>query len=337
MSLGRVALFVVVAVALAVATVNDCAAQRVAVTFFNVENLFDVENDPATADEDMLPLSDRAWTVERYEAKLAGLARTIVDLAEDGELPTIVGLAEVENQRVIDDLLSQDALQGAAYEVCHFDSDDARGIDVALLYRSDLFSCEGCRVVKMRVDDAPNLRTRDMLMVWGSLGERRVAFCVVHWPSRIGGSQQTEHLRMGCAECVRQSVDSLMSANPDLGVVVMGDMNDNPTDKSIRKVLGARRAGRRVESARLYTLHRGRKGGTSVYDGRWNRYDNILLSGNLLHSAEGDVRARQSYCVEPLRKAYLLDEKGHPRPTYRGSDYEGGVSDHLPIKVVIYY
>ncbi len=315
--------------------VLPCVAQhRYGVMFYNVENLFDTTNDVSAADEDMLPKADRVWTEERYQLKLSDVARVISDLSKGGELPAVVALAEVENRRVLDDLVAQKEIASANYSVCHYDSSDERGIDVAMLFRPDVFVYEGSCAVKANVESAPNLQTRDYLLVWGEMGGSDVMFCVVHFPSRIGGVKQTEHLRIGCAKQVREMVDSMMRANPDRRVVVLGDMNDNPNNRSIRKVLGAKRAGRRVESGRLYNLTASGRGGSSVYDGRWNRYDNIVVSSNLLSTSAGlhIVMPKRSGRVRYAQRIeYLLDDRKYPKPTYRGSEYLGGVSDHLPI------
>ena len=319
--------------------VLPCVAQhRYGVMFYNVENLFDTINDASAADEDMLPRADRAWTEERYQQKLSDVARVISDLSIGGELPAVVALAEVENRRVLDDLASQKAIASANYSVCHYDSPDERGIDVAMLFRPDVFVYEGSCAVKANVESAPNLQTRDYLLVWGEMGGSDVVFCVVHFPSRIGGVKQTEHLRMGCAKQVREIVDSAMRANPDRRVVVLGDMNDNPNNRSIRQVLGAKRVGHRVENGRLYNLTASGRGGSSVYDGRWNRYDNIIVSANLLLQGEGlhvVMPKRNGRVRYAQRFEYLLDDRKYPKPTYSGSDYMGGVSDHLPIYMML--
>ena len=322
-----------------IAVISPCVAQqRYGVMFYNVENLFDTINDAGVADEDMLPKADRAWTEERYQRKLNGVARVIADLSNECGFPAIVALAEVENRRVLDDLVTQKEIANAQYSVCHYDSPDERGIDVALLYRSELFKFKGCKSVRANVESAPNLQTRDYLLVWGEMGGHEVLFCVVHFPSRIGGVKQTEHLRMGCAKQVREIVDSAIRANPNRSVVILGDMNDNPNNRSIRKVLGAKRVGCRVESGRLYNLTASGRAGSSVYDGRWNRYDNIVVSSNLLLSGNG------LHVVMPKRNArvgyvqrfeYLLDERKYPKPTYQGGEYRGGVSDHLPIYMIL--
>lgn len=319
---------------------SRCVAQtRYGVMFYNVENLFDTANDASATDEDMLPKSDRGWSDERYQHKLQGVAQVISDLAEQGELPTVVALAEVENRKVLADLVAQPQIASARYSVCHFDSPDERGIDVALLYRPDMFRIEGCRAVRVGVESVPHLRTRDYLLVWGVMGGERMLFCVVHLPSRIGGVRQTEHLRVGCAAQVREVVDSIVRADNQMRVVIIGDMNDNPRNKSIRKVLGAKRVTRKPQAKGLYNLTASVRGGSSVYDGRWNRFDNIIVSANLL-GGEADAlhvvtrsRGKRVRFVQPLE--YLLDSKGYPKPTYRGSDYVGGVSDHLPIRILL--
>lgn len=321
------------------AVISPCVAQqRYGVMFYNVENLFDTINDAGVADEDMLPKADRAWTEERYQRKLDGVARVIADLSNEDGFPAIVALAEVENRRVLDDLVSQKEIANAQYSVCHYNSPDERGIDVALLYRSDLFKFKGCKSVRADVESAPNLQTRDYLLVWGEMGDSEVLFCVVHFPSRIGGVKQTEHLRMGCAKQVREIVDSAIRANSDRRVVVLGDMNDNPNNRSIRKVLGAKRVGCRVESGRLYNLTASGRAGSSVYDGRWNRYDNIVVSSNLLLSGNGlhvVIPKRNARVGYVQRFEYLLDERKYPKPTYQGGEYRGGVSDHLPIYMML--
>ncbi len=325
-------------VAVLTTVVLPCFAQQhYGVMFYNVENLFDTINDASVADEDMLPKADRAWTVERFHQKLSNVARVIADLSDEDGFPAVVALAEVENRKVLEDLVVQSQISSANYSICHFDSPDERGIDVAMLYRADMFSVEGCRAIRVNVESAPNLRTRDFLLVWGVMGGEKILFCVVHFPSRIGGVKQTEHLRIGCAEQIREFVDSIAMADADRRIVIIGDMNDNPSDKSIRKVLGAKPVSQLEQvatSGALYNLTSLSRGGSSVYDGRWNRFDNIIVSANLLSSSDGlrvvmPKRGNSGSYVQRLE--YLLDDKGHPKATYRGSEYQGGASDHLPI------
>ena len=151
------------------------------VAFYNTENLFDTIPSHSSYDEDMLPLADKRWNSERYTAKLQLISQTLASISNDH--PALIGLAEVENQGVVEDLVSMPALTEAHYSICHYDSDDERGIDVALLYRPDLFHLEGSRAIKPTADNS----TRDILTAWGEMDGHQIFIVVMHWPSRIGG------------------------------------------------------------------------------------------------------------------------------------------------------
>lgn len=151
---------------------------RYVVAFYNVENLFDTINDPHTADEDMLPLSDRRWNTAKYRAKLSGLARVVADMSEAEGFPAVIGIAEAETRAVLEDLAAEPSLAAAGYAVCHYDSPDDRGMDVGFLYRPDLFETEGSRAYRATDDD--DIRTRDHVALWGRLGGERFFFLVVH-------------------------------------------------------------------------------------------------------------------------------------------------------------
>ena len=298
------------------------AAQNHAVVFYNIENAFDTINSPTTSDEDMLPLSDREWNSERYKAKLQLIATTLSNIT--AEPPALIGLAEVENDNVLHDLTQTQPLRSTAYNICHYESPDERGIDVALLYRPDTFHCVGSRAIGSEADTA----TRDILTVWGEMDGHPTFVVVVHWPSRIGGVKFTEPKRRASAQQVRQIVDSVMSENPATRIIVMGDMNDNPRDKSIKKDLRA--TARPTIATDLYNPFANARRGSSVYDGRWNQYDNIAVSQNTpLRAIDGRRRAKV------YRHRSLLNPSGKPRPTYSGVEYKGGASDHLPIYIVI--
>ena len=297
-------------------------AQNHTVVFYNIENAFDTINDPATADEEMLPLSDREWNSMRYNAKLNLIATTLSDITT--ELPTLIGLAEVENANVLRDLTQTSALRSTSYKICHYDSPDERGIDVALLYRPDKFHYVGSRAIRSEADPA----TRDILTVWGEMDGNPTFIVVVHWPSRIGGVKFTEPKRRASARQLRKIVDSVMVENPATRIIVMGDMNDNPRNKSITKDLRA--TARPATATDLYNPFAAARRGSSVYDGRWNQYDNIIVSQNIpLRAIDGRRRAKV------YRHPSLLDQAGKPQPTYSGTNYMGGASDHLPVYIVI--
>ena len=295
------------------------------VAFYNTENLFDTIPSRSTYDEDMLPLADKRWNSERYTAKLQIISQTLASISDD--YPTIIGLAEVENLNVVNNLVSMPALAEARYSICHYDSGDERGIDVALLYNPEVFHIEGSRAIKPTASDS----TRDILTAWGEMDGNPTFIVVVHWPSRIGGVAFTEPLRRECAQQVRGIVDSVMISQPSTRVIVMGDMNDNPRDKSLRHDLRA--TARPSGPTDLYNPFAkvwSPRCGSSVYDGHWNQYDNIVVSTNTPLLPIGGRKLAAVY-----RHSSLLTHRGTPRPTYSGSRYEGGASDHLPVYIVI--
>lgn len=303
------------------------AQVREVVAFYNVENLMDTADDPDFEDEDMLPLADREWSKARYQSKLQALAQVVADL----DMPVLMGLAEVENGKVLGSLVKQGAVARAGYEFCHYDSPDSRGIDVALLYRPDKFQVE----LSLAVQPNVGYPTRDILAVWGRLCGVEVFVAVVHFPSRIGGVKFTEPKRMACQEQLRALVDSVKRAEPHRRVIIMGDMNDNPRDKSLRESLRAVGHKNKVRSGELYNPfareHRKSHRGSSVYQGEWNMYDNIILGEEFLAGGELQMMGR----AKVFKAQHLLDKKGHPQPTYRGVEYLAGVSDHLPVYLLL--
>lgn len=310
-------------------------AQRYVVAFYNVGDLFDTEDDPLTADEDMLPLADRHWTAERYRAKLQSLARVVAELGEEHGFPSIIGLAEVENRAVLDDLVAEPAIAAAGYAVCHADSPDSRGIDVAVLYRPDVLQVDRFSSVAMGCGYPP---TRDMAVIEGGICGERLHVVVVHWPSRRGG-ERSEAQRRLCARQVRRMVDSVRRADAAVKVIVMGDMNDEPHNRSVARDLGARR---RCDGESLYNPFAAKRRagrGTYRYDGRWNMLDQIVVSPDLVR--RGDTDRGLKLCPvggralgRVFRRDWMMRGRD-PYATFRGSDYLGGVSDHLPVYVVL--
>ena len=313
-----------------ITSVTGVAQQRV-VAFYNVENLFDTINCPTTADEDMLPLADRRWNTERHQAKLKSISEIIANISPHN-YPSIVGLAEVENSDVVEELVATSALSAARYKICHYDSPDRRGIDVALLYRDDIFHLEGSRAIAATTDTP----TRDILTAWGTLDNQRVFIAVVHWPSRIGGVKFTEPQRIVCAKQLRDIVESVQHCDPHTKIIIMGDMNDNPRNKSISTALGAKRRIKHIAPNDLYAPFANIKRGSSVYDNRWNRYDNVIISENLLRNRGLHLQPTNGKSLAAIfSRRDMLDQRGHPQPTYKGTDYIGGPSDHLPIYVIL--
>lgn len=311
---------------LLMASVGVVWSQPQMVAFCNVENLMDTRNDASTQDDDMLPNAQKGWNDERYQAKLSAVAGVVADMSNVCGYPSLLGLAEVENKAVLSDLVKQQAISGANYRFVHYDSRDERGIDVALLYRPDRFHLERSCSVRADVE----LSTRDFLMVWGELCGEAVLVVVVHLPSRIGGEKFTSPFRESCARQLRELVESVRSEEPQRKVIIMGDMNDTPRDGSIKRVLGAKSNARHLQADDIYNPFAHCRKGSMVYQYRWYLYDQILLSSDFV--THRGCSAAKGYVFRPKN---LLDKKRAPKPTYRGAEYMGGVSDHLPVYVLL--
>lgn len=311
---------------LLMASVGIVWSQPQMVAFYNVENLMDTRNDPATQDDDMLPNAQKGWSDERYQAKLSAVAGVVADMSNVCGYPSLLGLAEVENKAVLSDLVKQQAISGANYRFVHYDSHDERGIDVALLYRPDRFRFERSCSVRADVE----LPTRDFLMVWGELCGEAVLVVEVHLPSRIGGEKFTSPFRESCARQLRELVESVRSEEPQRKVIIMGDMNDTPRDISIKRILGAKSNARHLLADDIYNPFANCRKGSMVYQYRWYLYDQILLSSDFV--THRGCSAARGYVY---RHKSLLDKKRAPKPSYRGAEYMGGVSDHLPVYVLL--
>ena len=319
--------------------------ETASVAFYNVENLFDTRDDPANdGDDEYLPTADKRWDEARYAKKVDDLARVISELgggtASGG--PALVGLAEVENADVLRDLAAAPALAEADYGVVHYDSPDYRGIDVALLYRRGDFAVLRSRPIAVtlppREGSTRERTTRDILYVKGLLRGDTLHALVNHWPSRGGGEERSRPDRALVAGVVRAAVDSVLAAVPEADVLVVGDLNDDPVDASVREVLGAVDRRDLAVGGALYNPYFApfRRGeGTLGYRLAWNLFDQIIASAGL--AAHGtDWSLREAHVFAP---GYLLQDggtyRGFPERTYVGDDYRGGYSDHLPVYVVL--
>ena len=301
--------------------------RQVTVVQYNVENLFDTQDDPHTLDNEFLPESEKKWTASRCNKKLNDIARVLTDI-NPGDLPEIIGLAEVENQQVLEDLVKTNAMAPGNYRIVHQDSPDRRGIDVALLYRPDEFKFISFEAVP--VD--PGFETRDILHVYGKFKKENFHFFVNHWPSRIGGLEKSEPARVVAAQTLKRKVEEVLAQDPDARIVILGDMNDEPENKSLKTVLGAGMPDSNSQLVNLMMPLALEKKGTYNYRGTWNMLDNLVVSSNLMD--------RKGFRVTPpfgviFREAWMeyTDKKGNvsPNRTYGGPNYYGGVSDHFPV------
>ena len=318
------------------------------VLFYNVENFFDTINDPEVLDDEFTPNGTKAWNDTKYKKKLHNVERVLFDVsAMDKSYPIVIGLCEVENRNVLEDIVSTPKLTPANYRIVHYDSPEARGVDVAFVYRPDVFKKEGEKAVRTVVPSLPNFRTRDILTMWGTIENEPFFFMVAHWPSRTGGKESSEFKRIAVAAQMRSIADSVLLANPNTKVVVMGDLNDDPTDKSIAQSFGAKFNLKKLDSGDFYNpfaemLKAGF--GSLAYGDAWNIFDQMIVSENLATGSTGKLKL-QRYPSDSKFYGYIFKQhymvqkegqyKGYPLRTYVGDSFQNGFSDHFPVFITI--
>ncbi len=315
------------------------------VAFYNLENLFDIYDDPETHDEEFLPDGVKQWNETKYQKKLSNMERVLFDMAAiNKEYPIVIGVSEIENRSVLEDLVSQPKLKGANYRICHYDSPDARGVDVAFLYRADVFKLEGSDNIKLEVEELPDFRTRDFVVMWGTIEGEPFYFLVSHWPSRLGGKEASQFKRDACAKQIREIKDALLAKNPNTKVIVMGDFNDDATDTSLVKVMGAKGKTKDLVAGDFFNPYFAmlRAGlGTLAYQDAWNLFDNICVTENLVNAPEGKLRLikGKKYYGNIFTRPYMLQAegqyKGYPLRTFVTNNFQNGFSDHFPVYIYI--
>lgn len=211
------------------------------IAFYNLENLFDTHNDAHTRDDDFLPGSARKWTKKRYQKKIRKLGYTIshIGVKSSRKLPVIIGLAEVENQMVVEDLLKSKFLKDHNFDLVHYDSPDERGIDTALIYNKDFFEVKHSEIYSIELFDEDGSRdhTRDILWVEGFLNNEKINILVNHWPSRRDGAEASESKRLTASDQAIEVIGKIKSKDPEAKIIVMGDFNDDPKCKSIKQLV----------------------------------------------------------------------------------------------------
>lgn len=309
------------------------------IAFYNVENLFDTKNDTLTFDDDRTPMGKDRWTLIRYHKKLRNIAQVLseIGLDQSGSSPDIIGLCEIENREVIEDLIRQQSMEDKNYGIVHFDSPDERGIDVALLYKKKAFlptSSASHRLVLVDTDAIRNY-TRDQLIVGGLLDDEQFYFSVNHWPSRSGGVARSKPNRLAAAKLNKRIIDSILSIDSEAKIISMGDLNDDPTDDSLKKIMKAKGDTLKMETGDLFNpmIKLYKKGiGTLAYRDNWNLFDQLLFTPNLLHTEKNSYRFWKVGIFNP---SYLISKKGqykgYPFRTYASGSYTGGYSDHFPV------
>ena len=316
------------------------------VAFYNLENLFDPVNDPEKYDE-ASPIMEMAESLreEVYAKKLTNMAKVIAKIGTDvtGHPPAVLGVCEVENRRVLEDLLNESTLVNEDYGIVHFDSPDKRGIDVALLYKKSIFRPINTSSHELLIydQDDPEKRvyTRDQLLVTGLLDGDKIHFIVNHWPSRSGGEARSRFKREKAASLNKKIIDSLQAEDPYAKIITMGDLNDGPYNTSVKEVLGAKAEKEEVKLKGLYNPMENmqKKGiGTIAYRDSWDLFDQMILSQPLL---DDDYSSYRYYKAGVYNPQYLANPrgryKGYPYRSFSDGGFSGGYSDHFPVYVYL--
>lgn len=311
------------------------------VAFYNLENLFDTINNNGQYDLEFSPKGSRQWDGHKYWSKINNLARTIAAMKTKTtpQGPAIIGVSEIENKSVLDDLVKAEAIKGMHLQVVHHDSPDRRGVDVGLLYNPRMFRVLDVTNHTLRIPGYESFRTRDQMCVTGILAGDTLSVIVNHWPSRLGGQERSSYLREAAADLSKHIADSLWSLRPNQGVIVMGDLNDDPQDRSCAVNLGGKRDAAKVGVHGFYNpwwkmLDDGI--GTLAYKSSWNLFDQIIVSGSLLKQ-NARPGALNYWKCQVNNFDFLIDREGqrqgYPKRTYSAGQWLDGYSDHFPTEV----
>ena len=315
--------------------------QYAGISFYNLENLFDtIPNNPLGRDAEFTPSGSRQWNGQKYWSKIHNLAQAIASFTTKGTPngPAVIGVSEIENRSVLEDLVKDPQIAKWNLQICHHDSPDKRGVDVGLLYNPRMFKLEN--VTNHRLAEVP-FATRDQMCVVGTIGGQRMAFIVNHWPSRLGGQEKSSPNREAAARLCVAISDSLWKVDPNIGVVIMGDLNDDPQDPSCAKVLAAKPKLKDVAAHGFYNpfwkmLDEGI--GTLAYKSSWNLFDQIILSGNLAEAKEQNGQWMFDRSIVHNHE-FLRDtegtRQGYPKRTYAAGVFLNGYSDHFPTEVIL--
>ncbi len=306
------------------------------IVFWNLENFFDTRDDPFTSDNEFTPMGEKHWSRKKFNEKRNGLAKTILLMAY-GELPSLVGVAEVENRYVLRELTGATALSPAGYGIIHKDSPDLRGIDVALLYRKDRFFPLKTDFINVQLPDS-SMKTRLILYAKGVLDKLDTIHVFVnHWPSKYGSGSLSDLRREAAADFLKRYCDSIITRNSKANILLMGDFNESPERSPTSNYEGFTNLAKNLRS-RINAHGYKQVKGSIRFKGVWELIDHFLVSSNLLDTLEPIYCLPES--MEIFSHASLLEKDRQylglmPRRTYKGPRYNGGLSDHLPVIMTI--
>lgn len=308
-----------------------------AIGFYNLENLFDTVDDTLINDEEFLPTGARTWTEDRYKEKLGNMSYAISQIGIQDVKPglSILGVAEIENRKVLEDLVAQPALKERNYQIIHINSPDPRGVDVALLYNPKHFKVIKEEAIPLIIiEDGVRRNTRDVLYVKGILETDTLHILVNHWPSRGGGEAKTAPYRNKGAKLCRNVIDSITAVVPNAKIFVMGDLNDDPTNESLKSYLRTVDNIKNVHETGMFNPYEDmyRRGqGSNAYRDAWSLFDQIVISEGL---ADKKSKGYHFFKANIFNKNFLIQKtgqyKGYPFRTFSGDTYQSGYSDHFP-------
>lgn len=314
------------------------------VAFYNLENLFDIINDPTKFDEASPIMEIKANRKEIYNRKVKNMARVISEIGLDltNNSPVIIGVSEIENREVLEDVINDSLLIERNYGIIHYNSPDIRGIDVGLLYQKQLFMPISTSNHELRIYDNTSQKrvyTRDQLLVSGYLEGELIHLIVNHWPSRSGGETRSKPKRLAAAKLTKRLVDSLQVTDPYAKILILGDLNDNPNNDSVKDILKTKKNIKRVGLKGIYNPYDSffRNGiGTTAYRDNWSLFDQILITKPLL---EKDYSSFRFYKAGIFNKQYLITKtgtyKGYPFRSWSNGGFSNGFSDHFPVYIYL--
>jgi glutaredoxin-related protein len=312
------------------------------IAFYNTENLYDTIDNPLTLDDEFTPNGLDKWNSKRYYIKLEHLSEVISQIGDEYVKggPVILGMSEIEDSAVLADLVAQPLLKSSNYGFVHYDSPDRRGVDVALIYQKDHFTVLNSKPVKLTIPGKTDWFTRDQLVVSGKFDGEQLYVIVNHWPSRRGGEKKSASLRNAAADLTKSIVDSIQKIDSTAKIVIMGDLNDDPTNNSVLKHLQAK--GEEKETGMkdlfnpMYNLFKKEGIGSLAYRDNWNMFDQIIVSGSLLGE---DKSTYKFFKAKIFNKSWLTQKEGafsgYPFRTYVGTTWQGGYSDHFPAYIFL--
>ena len=340
------------------ADAQNAGKKNYVIGFYNLENLFDIYNDPVKNDEEFLPEGKNKWTEAKYQKKLQNMAKVIRSMKEEnGVWHALLGVSEIENRLVLEDLVWDEQIREANYQIVHYDGPDRRGVDVALLYNPKVFTFiesesipftfEGSSIdFVMTKEQQDYFKPRDILMVHGTIDGEHFAVYVAHLPSRAGGKKGGNQLRDRGGEIMYNHAMQMQAKYPGIKIICMGDMNDNPTDPSMAEYLHGREFKEDVTDADFFSpftsmLKAGF--GSLAYQCVWSIYDLLLVNNALANPVRGTFGLRQlhknGYYGRVYNPKFLTNQsgqyKGTPFRTFSNGAFIGGYSDHYPTYIVI--